>query len=88
MKTFVFAALVAGSTLAAGLTAANAYSGGDGHRRYQTAQYGGRGYGGGGYGGNDRGHRQQCHWERQRVRIWDERRAIWVWVWKRVRICD
>ncbi|MGE3247456.1 MAG: hypothetical protein AB7F96_15135 [Beijerinckiaceae bacterium] len=90
MKSFVFSVLVAGAALTAGITAGNAYSGGygDGHRSYQTAQYGG-GYGGsGGYGGNGGGYRQQCHWERQRVRIWDERRGTWVWVWKRVRICD
>lgn len=31
---------------------------------------------------------EECVWQRQRVRVFDEPTGTYVWVWKRVRICS
>lgn len=87
-KLMMTSVLVAAALGGASQSFAGGYGGHHGYNghgaSFHHVQYGSYG---GGYGGGYN-HQPRCHWERKQVRIWDESYQRWVWVWRRVRICD
>jgi len=86
MRKLVVSGLIAAAAIGISASQASAYDQGYGSG-YQQAQYGGGGWGGhsgDGWGGHAR---KECHWERKRVRVWNEYQRSYVWVWQRVQVC-
>lgn len=81
MRKMIVSGLIAAAAFGFSASQASAYDSGYGSG-YRHTQYGG---GGGGWGG---GHaRKECHWERKRVRVWNDYQRAHVWVWQRVQVC-
>lgn len=83
MKKLVLSGLLVAASLGFGATQgfAGDYGSYESGPRLHLAQYGG------GYGGGYSGGHSDCHWERKRVRVWDEYSHSYHWVWRRVRVC-